>query len=298
MLRKIVYLINPISGTKEKKSLENTITAKTQAQQLHFEILPTVASGDYGFLKDKIKEENITDIIICGGDGSVNQVVHSLADTGVQFGIIPMGSGNGLALAAHIPKPAIKALNVIFAGHSKKTDAFMVNEQFACMLCGLGFDAAVAHEFAVQPKRGLKTYAGLTTKRFFSAKTYSFQISANKMSFASDAYFISIANSNQFGNNFTIAPQANLSDGLLDVVIVKKTIKPMLLWNVLQQVFSGKIDSIENSLELPVIYFQTDKLIIENHNEAPVHIDGEPRETIAKMDIKVLPDYFNLIQPA
>jgi diacylglycerol kinase (ATP) len=297
MLRKLVYLINPISGTKEKNSLVNIITAKTQARQLQFEILPTVASGDYTFLKDKIKEEIITDIIICGGDGSVNQAVYSLADTGINFGIIPMGSGNGLALTAGIPKPIAKALEVIFAGLSKKTDAFMVNDQFACMLCGLGFDAAVAHDFAVHPKRGLKTYAELTTKKFFSAKTYTFHVSANNMNFESDAYFVSIANSNQFGNNFTIAPQANLSDGLLDVVIVKKTNKPMLLWNVLQQVFSGKIKTIENSLELPVIYFQTDKLLIENPNEAPVHIDGEPRETIARLDVKVLPHYFNLIQP-
>lgn len=297
-MRKLIYLINPISGTKEKNSLVNIITDKTQAQQLQFEILPTVVSGDYSFLKDKIREENITDVIICGGDGSVNQVVHSLASTGVSFGIIPMGSGNGLALAARIAKQPAKALEIIFAGNSKKVDGFMVNNQFACMLCGLGFDAAVAHEFAVQPKRGLKTYAELTTKKFFAAKAYSFQVSANKMSFASDAYFISVANSNQFGNNFTIAPQANLSDGLLDVVIVKKTIKPMLLWNVVQQIFSGKIKSIENSLNDPVIYFQTDKLIIENHNEAPVHIDGEPRETIARLNIKVLPDYFNLIHPA
>jgi diacylglycerol kinase (ATP) len=298
MSRKIVYLINPISGTKEKNSLVDIITAKTQAKQLPFEILPTIASGDYIFLKDKIKEENITDVVICGGDGSVNQVVHSLAGTGINFGIIPMGSGNGLALTACIPKPITKALDVIFAGHSKKTDAFTVNEQFACMLCGLGFDAAVAHDFAVHPRRGLKTYAQLTTKKFFSAKTYVFQISANKMSFESDAYFISIANSNQFGNNFTIAPQANLSDGLLDVVVVKKTNKPMLLWNVLQQVFSGKIKTIENSLELPVIYFQTDKLLIQNPDEAPMHIDGEPRESITSLNIQVLPDHFNLIQPA
>lgn len=297
MSRKIVYLINPISGTKEKDSLVSIITDKTRAQQLDFEILPTVASGDYTFLNDKIREENITDIVICGGDGSVNQVVYALADTGIRFGIIPMGSGNGLALAAHIPRPVLKALKVIFAGHSQKTDAFMVNDQFACMLCGLGFDAAVAHEFAVQPKRGLKTYAGLTTKRFFSAKTYSFHVDANNLSFQCDAYFISLANGNQFGNNFTIAPQANLSDGLLDVVIVKKSGKTMLLWNVIQQVFSGKIKSIENSMELPVIYFQTDKLSIKNHEEAPIHIDGEPRETIAELSIQVLPNHFNLIQP-
>lgn len=297
MSRKIIYLVNPISGTKEKNSLVNTITQKTNAQQIAFEILPTVASGDYSFLKDKIREERITDIVICGGDGSVNQVVYSLAKHKLRFGIIPMGSGNGLALAAHIPKPAAKALDIIFAGHTKKVDGFMVNNQFACMLCGLGFDAAVAHEFALQPKRGLKTYASLTTKKFFSAKAYPFKIEANNLCFQSDAYFISIANSNQFGNNFTIAPEANLNDGLLDIVVVKKSVKPMLLWNVLQQVLTGKTKKIENSLEMPVIYFQTDKLIVENPELAPIHIDGEPRESIESLNIKVLPQYFELIQP-
>jgi diacylglycerol kinase (ATP) len=297
MSRKLIYLVNPISGTREKNALVGLITEKTSAQQLPFEILPTVASGDYSFLEDKIKEEGITDIIICGGDGSVSQVVHSLSGMKVRFGIVPMGSGNGLALAAHIPRASAKALDVIFAGHPKTTDAFMVNEQFACMLCGLGFDAAVAHEFALQPKRGLKTYAGLTTKQFFSAKCYSFIINTHKLTFKSDAYFISVANSNQFGNNFTIAPQANLSDGLLDVVIVKKSVKPMLLWNVLQQVLSGKTKKVENSLESPVIYFQADALSIENPEGAPIHIDGEPRESIPALDIKILPAYFNLIQP-
>ena len=296
-MRKIIYLINPISGTSEKNSLTDIIAGHTLRQQISFEILPTLASGDYSFLKEKIAEENITDVVICGGDGSVNHVVHSLNDCGVQFGIIPLGSGNGLALAANIPKSPVKALEVIFAGHSKKTDAFLVNGDFACMLCGLGFDAAVAHEFALQPRRGLKKYVELTTRHFFSAKPYHFSIDSNKFRFDAEAYFISIANSNQFGNNFTIAPQAKLADGLLDIVIVKKSGKPMLLWNVLQQVFSGKINQVENSMELPVVYFQTDQLSIKNPDLAPMHIDGEPRESVMELEISVLPDHFQLIQP-
>lgn len=296
-MRKLIYLVNPISGTRGKNALANLITEKTTAQQLPFEILPTVASGDYTFLRNKIGEENITDVVICGGDGSVNQVLHSLRGVNTRFGIVPMGSGNGLALAAGIPKASAKALDVIFAGHTRTTDAFMVNNQFACMLCGLGFDAAVAHEFALQPRRGLKTYAELTTRKFFSAKCYPFVVSTNKITFKSDAYFVSIANSNQFGNNFTIAPQADLCDGLLDVVIVKKTNKPMLLWNVLQQVLTGKTKKVENSLESPVIYFQTDKLSIQNPEGAPMHIDGEPRESEEALSINILPAYFDLIQP-
>ena len=297
MPRRFIYLINPISGTRQKDSLLKLVSEFTRKEGIPFEILPTVASGDYAFLEQKIEEEKITDVIICGGDGTVNQVVYPLARTRVRFGLIPMGSGNGLALAARISKEPRQALEIIFAGHAQLVDGFMVNEQFACMLCGLGFDAMVAHEFAAYGKRGLATYAKLTTKNFFSAKPYQFGVEANKLQFSADAYFVSIANSNQFGNNFTIAPEAKLSDGLLDVVIVKKTLKPMLLLNVLQQVWGGKIQKIENSLNSPVIYFQTDALKIHNRQMAPMHIDGDPKESLADLDIKILPRYFNLIQP-
>lgn len=298
MARKLIYLINPVSGIREKNSLKEIIESKTKIAKLSYEILPTLASGDYRFLEQKIAEEKITDIIICGGDGSVNQVVHSLAHTKVDFGIIPMGSGNGLALAANIPKAVDKALEVIFKGKPKEIDGFMVNNQFACMLCGLGFDALVAHEFALQSKRGLGTYASVTTKRFFTAKGYSFTINANKISFEAVASFISIANSNQFGNNFTIAPQALLADGLLDIVIVKNVAKPLLLFNVFKQILVGKLKNIENSLNSPVIYFQTDEISIKNIDDAPMHIDGEPRESVKSLKVKVLPKYFKLLQLA
>jgi diacylglycerol kinase family enzyme len=222
-------------------------------------------------------------------------VVKALAHTDVQFGIIPMGSGNGLALAAGIPKSSTKALEIVFTGKAVLTDGFMVNEHFACMLCGLGFDAQVAHEFADQSKRGLGTYASLTARHFFSAKPYPFRINANKFEFSTEAFFLSIANSNQFGNNFTIAPQAILSDGLLDVVIVKKIAKPLLLLTVMRQVLAGRIRKIENSMNSPVIYFQTEELFISNPAEAPIHIDGEPWQCERQLHIKVLPRFFKLI---
>lgn len=298
MRRKIIYLINPISGTRGKTSLKELVVSKTKERKIPFEVLPTMIDGDYRFLKSKITDDQITDIVVCGGDGSVNAVVHSLADMNVNFGIVPMGSGNGLALAAGIPRNSSKALDIVFDGVPKATDAFLVNNQFACMLCGLGFDAKVAHEFADQPKRGLATYASLTTRNFFSAKAYPFKVNANGLSFSTEAFFISVANSNQFGNNFTIAPQAVLSDGMLDVVIVKKIAKPLLLLAVMRQVLMGKIKNVENSLRSPVIYFQTDQLKIENIAEAPLHIDGEPRETIKNLSIRVLPHFFKLIHPS
>ena len=295
MSRKIIYLVNPISGTRGKTSLKELISRRTTAEGIPFEILPTNANGVYGHLEQKIRDEKVTDVVICGGDGSVNQVVCALAHTGVHFGIIPMGSGNGLAFSANIPKASEKALEVIFSGEARLTDAFMVNDEFACMLCGLGFDAQVAHQFAQQSKRGLATYAAVTTRNFFTAKTYPFQITANNITFTTDAFFLSIANSNQFGNNFTIAPKAVLSDGLLDVVVVKKIARPLLLVTVMKQVLAGKLKHIENSMNSPVIYFQTKELTITNSEEAPLHIDGEPKDTFKKLHIKVLPAFFKLL---
>lgn len=298
MSRKIIYIINPISGTRSKRNIQQIIAGKTKEKGFHHVVFPSVADGDYSFLRPIIKEERVTDIVIAGGDGTVSQVVGSLMNENVNFGVIPCGSGNGLAFAAKIPGQTEKALDIIFKGHAVETDGFYVNKTFACMLCGIGFDAKVAHEFARQEKRGLTTYAKLVSKNFFSASPYTFSIESNGMSFSTEAFFISIANSNQFGNNFTIAPKALLADGLLDIVIAKKTTKPALLFNLLRQILAGKIQNISSSLNQPIIYFQTEKIRIGNTSNAPMHIDGDPAETPDKLIIEIKKKCFRLIQPA
>ena len=287
MQQRIIYIINPISGTRTKKDLQEFVEQKTKERHVPFQIFTSVASGDYSFLRSIIREQKITDVVIAGGDGTVSQVVNSLMEEDVNFGIIPCGSGNGLALAAKISRQPAKALETIFTGKASLIDGFYVNKHFACMLCGIGFDAKVAHEFAHQPKRGLKTYASLVSKNFFSISPYDFAIESNGLKFSTEAFFISIANSNQFGNNFTIAPKALLSDGLLDIVIVKKAAKPILLYNLVKQIFAGKLKKVESSLDQPIIYFQTREISIKNKSGAPMHIDGDPAETPEKLKIEM-----------
>ncbi len=166
MKRKLLYIVNPISGTGNKSSLQQIIETKTATAGLEFAIYPSVASGDYSFLSAIIREQNVTDVVIAGGDGTINQAVNNFRNLNVQFGIIPCGSGNGLAFSAGIPNNAEKALQTIFTGNAKWCDAFYINEVFACMLCGLGFDAQVAHDFANGPKRGLSTYIKKTISNF------------------------------------------------------------------------------------------------------------------------------------
>ena len=298
MQRKFIFLINPISGAASKKGLPELIATAAKKHGAPYEILPTVASGDYHFVKQKIKEENYTDIIVCGGDGSVNTVVQDLRETGANFGIVPMGSGNGLALGAKIPKPTAKALELAFTGKASFVDSFLINQSFACMLCGLGFDAQVAHDFAKQKTRGLLTYAQQSIKNFFSAKPFSFEIDLGETRFTTEAYFISIANSNQFGNQFTIAPSASLSDGLLDIVIVRKMSKAQLPLSLLDQVAGrNRVENVHSLKKSGIIYLQADKLTIKNTDAAPLHVDGEPRETAKQFIIRIIPECFKLIQP-
>ena len=297
MPRKFIFLINPISGTASRKLLPQLIAAAAEKNAAAYEILPTVASGDYHFVQQKIKEEHYTDVIICGGDGSVNSVVQDLRTTGVNFGIVPLGSGNGLALSARISRRPEKALELVFTGKPAFVDGFLINDSFACMLCGLGFDAQVAHDFAKQKKRGLFTYASQSIKQFFAAKPYSFEVDLGETSFTTEAYFISIANSNQFGNQVTIAPRASLSDGLLDIVIVRKMNKAQLPLSILDQIAGrNKIDNPKHLKKSGIIYLQADTLSIQNKDQAPLHVDGEPRDTARRFDIKVIPDCFKLIQ--
>ena len=299
MQRKIIYLINPISGTKGRSSLHQLVSEATTKQKIPFQVLPTVASGDYRFIRTKIKEESITDIIVCGGDGTLNQVVQELKDEKVNFGIIPMGSGNGLAFAAKIPKSPVKALDIIFNGRAGFIDAFSVNGQFACMLCGLGFDAQVAHDFSKKKTRGLLTYTTQAIKNYFIADPYPFSIVAGETVISTNAFFISIANSNQFGNQFTIAPGASLSDGMLDIVVVPQMNKAVLALAILQQVNSGKpTENISKSTGNKIFYFQADQLRIKNPERAPMHIDGEPKETLTSLDIRIIPRCFKLLQPS
>lgn len=297
--RKFIYLINPISGTRKKDKVKKMIERETESRGFEYLLLPTNASGDYDHIKELVEQRAFTDIVMVGGDGTVNQVVDALRDQPVRFGIIPLGSGNGLALTAGIPSNAAAALALIFEGNCSRVDACMINNRFSCMLSGLGLDARVAHEFAHVSNRGLIAYTQQSIVQYFKAQPYQFEIVLDQFSFFTDAYFISIANSNQFGNQVTIAPQASIRDGLLDIVIVQKMNKARLPFAILKQIRGNNQlqELVEDMSKKNILYFQTPSLIIRNPKLAPLHIDGEPAETADTFQISLMKGCFNLIQP-
>ena len=298
MGRNILFCINPVSGTKSKKRLEDIIFSRCEQENIHCTILPTSAEGDYHFLKDKISNEGITDVVICGGDGSLSPIISHLLHTDVNIGILPLGSGNGLARTAGISPSLDKALDTIFYGTAHYVDAILINGHLSCQLSGLGFDAQVAEDFSKHKQRGLNTYIKEVFKNLFTTKTWPFEITIDGKVLNEDAFCVCIANSNQFGNNFTIAPKASLSDGLLDVVVLKKTSKPLVIYEVMKQVLTGEILNVRaRDLEnRKVLYFQTNKLYIKNKGNAPLHIDGDPKPTAADFQIETIPSAYRLLQ--
>ncbi len=300
MDRNILFLVNPISGTRTKEKIIAFISEKLNAANISFSIDYTNATGNYTLLKEQVVAKRITDIVIVGGDGSVNQVVQAFAEMRLRFGILPVGSGNGLARAAGIPTKIKRALQVIVEGNTMPVDAFTINDTFSCMLSGLGFDAQVAHNFARKAKRGLFNYTKESLLHFFKAQPYGFEIKLPEFSFFTDAFLISIANSNQFGNNVTIAPQAKLNDGLLDVIVVQKMHKVKLPYAILKQLSgNNKMQQlVEDMKHKNIVYFQTPSLEISNLKLAPLHIDGEAVASAQHLVIKVLPNYFTLFVPA
>ncbi len=299
MKRKLLFFINPISGTRNKQNIESIIRKKCIKNEVDFDVVYTNASGKYRDIEHKITEEGFTDIIMVGGDGTVNQLTNAFRHLNLPFGIIPMGSGNGLAFAANIPANFLKALKNIFIGNTIDVDAFMVNNHYSCMLSGIGLDAQVAHDFAQKSSRGLLTYTQQSIINYFKANPYLFQIELPDFSFYTDAFFISIANSNQFGNNFTIAPKASLNDGLLDIVIVQKMHKSKLPFAILKQMKGNNLieDVVNKVSKNNILYFQTPSITIQNTKLARLHIDGEPVETEETITATIIPKAFKLIVP-
>lgn len=298
MSRKILFLINPISGTQTKKKLFELIDAAMRKSGIEYSCQPTDPSGEYTLLKSELNAKKWTDVVVAGGDGSIHAVASVLFGTSVRLGIIPAGSGNGMAYGAGISSNWKCAIETIVRGNAFPTDAYEVNEIKGCMLMGLGYDARVAAAFLHQPKRGFWTYLRICWQLFFEKVNFNLKITTDEGEMYGSFFFVSVANSNQFGNRITIAPKANMQDGKLDLILVSKAsaIKKML--GLIRQILFGKPMSLENAKQSSAVvrYIQSSSICIENNQYAPMHVDGEPKESAEKIQIRVIPKAFNIIR--
>lgn len=267
--KKLVFIVNPISGTKGKISLEQLIPEVLDEREWGWQVLYTQKRGDATSLA--LEYSGKADCIVAvGGDGTINEVAQGLLGSSTPMAIIPRGSGNGFANYFKLPHDPKKALKRIKTAKPLTIDTGLFNGQLFLCVAGIGFDAHIAHAFDHASTRGFWTYTWLTLKTFMSYRASSYQIEADGQVLNEKAFLITIANATQFGNNAFIAPQALVNDGWLDLVILK----PFSVWHA----FGLGIRLFTKSVGKSSLYktIKVKQACIKCDVNDAAQIDGEP----------------------
>jgi diacylglycerol kinase (ATP) len=290
--KKALFIINPTSGRKSFPSLEQDISTACANNQLDYTIVLTTHPGHATALAREASQ-NQTDIAFAvGGDGTVNEVAKGLLHSSTTMGIIPKGSGNGLARHLGISMKPKAALSVLSTGKSFSMDTISVNGAVSVNVSGIGFDGHIASLFGKSGKRGLREYVTLAATEFRKFNSFSIEGIIDGQPYSSDAFILAFANSSQFGNNATIAPAASVCDGVMDICVIKKV--PLL-----QALgFAGKMftRTMHKSAFVKIIKAKSASFTFPK--SMPLHIDGEGCEPCSVYDIKLQPGSLKVLAPS
>lgn len=289
MKKKIVFILNPISGTSSKAKIPSMIDQKLDHEQFDYRIVMTEHAG-HAYEIARQEREQKTDIVVAvGGDGTVNEVARALIQSETALGIIPCGSGNGLARHLLLPMKIEKAIEMINACEIKRLDYGIINGHPFFCTCGMGFDAFVSMKFAEAGKRGPITYVENVLKEGLRYKPETYEIQDENGITHHKAFLISCANASQYGNNAYIAPQASMSDGLMDVIIME----PFDMIEAPQISIDMFNKTLDKSSKIKT--FRTRKLHIHRKQEGVIHFDGDPIMTSADVDIELVEKGISII---
>jgi diacylglycerol kinase (ATP) len=280
MKRKIAFIVNPSAGTKKTWNFQEFVS-KDLPKHLYFEIIHWTNKNNFEEIKQKILSTDYTELVAVGGDGTVNEVARVGMEKGIPIGIIPAGSGNGLARSLGIPMNFDKALKLICDRKTRLIDVGFINDTPFLCTSGVGFDAHIGKLFASRTQRGLLGYVKITLKELFTYRTSEYRITINETAETEEAFLITFANAGQYGNNFYIAPMAKVDDGLLHVAIVK----PFPFFS-LPLIFL-KIVLLKAHKSRFIKTLTADKLTIRSVRKTPFHFDGEPGNEAFEFEVKV-----------
>lgn len=274
--------MNPISGTIRKSGIPKIIEKTLDKEYYEFSIAETNYSGHaYEIAKDA-KEKDFYAVVAVGGDGTVNEVAKAIVHSDTALGILPCGSGNGLARHLMLPLDIQKAVEVINMHTVHDLDYGLINNiPFFCT-CGMGFDAFISMKFAEAGKRGPVTYLENILREGLKYKPETYEIIDENGTSIRRAFLISCANASQYGNNAYIAPQASMSDGLLDITIME----PLDMIEASQISIDMFNKTLNNNSKIKT--FKTKHIQVHREKAGFIHYDGEPVMTDADVDISVV----------
>ena len=288
---KILFIINPKSG--KGRDPRETI----DCIQLNFPAASwalTEAPGHATQLAQKAVEQGYNAVVAIGGDGTINETARALVHTQTALGVVPNGSGNGLAREMGMPLSIEESLLRLQTAHAVRCDAGKANGEIFLNLAGVGIEAQIAYDFmqyGKSGKRGMWPYFKLGAKDVLTYRPQPVELELDGKKSTVSPLSVAFANGTQYGSNFKIAPQASLTDGWLECVLIKNESKLKLL-SALPSFF-GNDPSHKGVTQTT----QVKKAVLRKAGEIIYHLDGEPKTTQDRLEITIEPGALNLLLP-
>ena len=287
--KKIVFILNPISGTHSKKEIPEIIERTLDHDQFDAEIKLTEYAGHASEIAKECANEGVDIVVAIGGDGTVNEVARSLVHTQTALGIIPCGSGNGLARHLCLPLDIKKAIQIINACKIEAFDYGVINDLPFFCTCGMGFDAFISLKFAEAGKRGPVTYLENVLKEGLVYRPETYEVEDESGTKKYKAFLIACANASQYGNNAYIAPGATMQDGELDVIVME----PFNALDAPQVAADLFMKTLTNNSKIKT--FRTKRLHITRQEPGAIHYDGDPIMTGKDIDVHIEPQGIRIL---
>ena len=281
--KRIVFILNPISGTHSKKEIPGLIDKLLDKEQFDYELRLTEYAGHAAEIAKESAANGIDIVVAIGGDGTVNEVARSLVHTEAALGIIPCGSGNGLARHLCLPLDIKKAIHIINECRIENFDYGVINDLPFFCTCGMGFDAFISLKFAEAGKRGPITYVENVLKEGLNYKPETYEVEDETGAKKYKAFLIACANASQYGNNAYIAPGATMKDGLMDVIIME----PFDTLEAPQIAADLFMKTLGNNSKIKT--FRTRAIHIHRSHPGAIHYDGDPIVTGSDVDVHIEP---------
>lgn len=289
-VKKVFFIVNKYSGSGYRENVEGQILSCCKENNIEGAIEHTQGRGHATTLATHAVAAGFQQVVAVGGDGTVNEVAQGLLHSPVSMGIIPKGSGNGLARHLGIPLKINLALKCLLTSKRITMDTFRINGKLSLNVSGIGFDGYIADLFGADTTRGFQGYTKHILNEFMNFPEFDAQITYGDTQIKKMAFVIAIANSSQYGNNARIAPAASIRDQILDISILKK-IPPYRL-DFVYSFFSGTIDQSAYCDTLQVRNAE-----IRLNKPMCFHIDGEPAGKAEHFFIEIVPASLNILAP-
>ncbi|MBR1765948.1 MAG: YegS/Rv2252/BmrU family lipid kinase [Bacteroidales bacterium] len=270
MKKKTLFVVNPISGLGRQKKIEAILQENLNQDLFDYSVSYTEHIHHGTDIARRAVDQGYECVVAVGGDGSINDVAQGMKDTGVTMGIIPCGSGNGLARSLKIPLKPAAAVRMLNQMNEQKIDSIVINDRYISVSAsGVGFDAYIARLMHAAKTRGLAAYTNLILREYASYKCNTYRLTIDGRTLDRSAWFIAIANGRQYGYNLAVAPKASLNDGLIDISIIDKVPIDHILITA-PMAFMNLLDHSQH-----VETFRSKELLIEGNVHKWVNIDGE-----------------------